>query len=139
MRNFQTGGQLVSNGLRLIGEVSRARNLNLQTAVFLHANDTFGTAQRNAMDALFPRANLPIRLLESIAYDPRANDLAVEVTRMRALNPDLVMVVTRAGDAIKLVRDMCVSASSRARSSRPARPASTTRSSTTRSGRCRTS
>ncbi len=106
VRNFQTGGQLVSNGLRLIGEVSRARNLNLQTAVFLHANDTFGTAQRNAMDALFPRANLPIRLLESIAYDPRANDLAVEVTRMRALNPDLVMVVTRAGDAIKLVRDM---------------------------------
>jgi branched-chain amino acid transport system substrate-binding protein len=106
VRNFQTGGQLVSNGLRLIGEVSTARNLNLQTAVFLHANDTFGTAQRGAMDALFPRANLPFRLTESIAYDPRANDFAVEVTRMRALNPDLLMIVTRAGDAIRLVRDM---------------------------------
>ncbi len=106
VRNFQTGGQLVSNGLRLIGEVSTARNLNLQTAVFLHANDTFGTAQRGAMDALFPRANLPFRLAESIAYDPRANDFAVEVTRMRALNPDLLMIVTRAGDAIRLVRDM---------------------------------
>jgi branched-chain amino acid transport system substrate-binding protein len=106
VRNFQTGGQLVSNGLRLIGEVSTARNLNLQTAVFLHANDTFGTAQRGAMDALFPRANLPFRLMESIAYDPRANDFAVEVTRMRALNPDLLMIVTRAGDAIRLVRDM---------------------------------
>jgi len=105
-RNFQTGGQLVSNGLRLIGEVSTARNLNLQTAVFLHANDTFGTAQRGAMDVLFPRANLPFRLAESIAYDPRANDFAVEVTRMRALNPDLLMIVTRAGDAIRLVRDM---------------------------------
>jgi branched-chain amino acid transport system substrate-binding protein len=106
VRNFQTGGQLVSNGLRLIGEVSRARNLNLQTAVFLHANDTFGTAQRGAMDALFPRANLPFRLAESIAYDPRANDFAVEVTRMRALNPDLLMLVTRASDAIRIVRDM---------------------------------
>jgi branched-chain amino acid transport system substrate-binding protein len=28
------------------------------------------------------------------------------VTKLRSLNPDLVMVVTRAGDAIKLVRDM---------------------------------
>jgi branched-chain amino acid transport system substrate-binding protein len=106
VRNFQTGGQLVTNGLRLIGELIKAKNLTISSAVFLHANDTFGTAQRGAMDALFPRANLPFRLAESIAYDPRANDLAVEVTRMRALQPDLVMVVTRAGDAIKLVRDM---------------------------------
>jgi branched-chain amino acid transport system substrate-binding protein len=44
--------------------------------------------------------------LESIAYDPKAQDLSVEVTKIRALNPDLVLVVTRASDAIKLVRDM---------------------------------
>ena len=42
----------------------------------------------------------------SIAYDPRAQDLSVEVTKIRALNPDLVLTVTRAADAIKLVRDM---------------------------------
>ena len=106
VRNFQTGGQLVTNGLRLIAELISARNVPIESAVFLHANDTFGTAQRTAMDAIFPRLNLPFRLVESIAYDPRAQDLAVEVTRMRGLNPDLVMVVTRAGDAIKLVRDM---------------------------------
>ncbi len=106
VRNFQTGGQLVTNGLRLINDLAAARNVTFQTAVFLHANDTFGTAQRNAMDAIFPRLNMPFRLVESIAYDPRAQDLAVEVTRMRAINPDLVMVVTRAGDAIRLVRDM---------------------------------
>jgi branched-chain amino acid transport system substrate-binding protein len=77
-----------------------------KSAVFLHANDTFGAAQRTAMDALFPRAGLPFQLLESIAYDPRAQDLSVEVTKIRALNPDLVLTVTRAADAIKLVRDM---------------------------------
>jgi branched-chain amino acid transport system substrate-binding protein len=74
--------------------------------VFLHVNDTFGTAQRQAMDRLFPTAGLPFQLLESIAYDPRAQDLSVEVTKIRALKPDLVLVVTRAADAIKLVRDM---------------------------------
>jgi len=106
VRNFQTGGQLVTNGLRLINELAAARGLTFQAAVFLHANDTFGTAQRAAMDAIFPRVGMSFRLVESIAYDPRAQDLAVEVTRMRAVNPDLVMVVTRAGDAIRLVRDM---------------------------------
>ena len=106
VRNFQTGPQLVTNGLRLIKEISAATKVEFKSAVFVHANDTFGTAQRQAMDALFPKANMPFQIAESISYDPRAQDLSVEVTKMRGINPDLVMVVTRAGDAIKLVRDM---------------------------------
>ena len=106
VRNFQTGGQLVTNGLRLIKEVSAATKVEFKSAVFLHANDTFGTAQRGAMDAIFPKADMPFKIAESISYDPRAQDLSVEVTKIRSVNPDLVMVVTRASDAIKLVRDM---------------------------------
>jgi branched-chain amino acid transport system substrate-binding protein len=106
VRNFPTGGMLVTNGLRLIKEEIEVTKINPKTAVFLHANDTFGTAQRAAMDKLFPTAGLPFTLLESIAYDPKTQDLSVEVTKIRSLNPDLVLVVTRAADAIKLVRDM---------------------------------
>jgi len=106
VRNFPTGGMLVTNGLRLINDVLAATKFDAKTAVFLHANDTFGSAQRAAMDKLFPTAGLPFQLLDSIAYDPKAQDLSVEVTKVRALNPDLLLVVTRATDAIKLVRDM---------------------------------
>jgi branched-chain amino acid transport system substrate-binding protein len=106
VRNFPTGGMLVTNGLKLIKDVLDATKFAPKSAVFIHANDTFGQAQRQAMDALFPRAGLPFQLAESISYDPRAQDLAAEVTRIRALNPDLVLTVTRASDAIKLVRDM---------------------------------
>ena len=106
VRNFPTGGQLVTNGLKLINDVLAATKVAPKTAVFLHANDTFGTAQRAAMDKIFPNAGLPFRLLESIAYDPKAQDLSVEVTKIRSLSPDLLLVVTRAADAIKLVRDM---------------------------------
>ncbi len=105
-RNFPTGGMLVTNGLKLIKDALDATKASPKTAVFLHANDTFGTAQRQAMDRLFPAAGLPFQLLESIAYDPKTQDLSVEVTKIRALKPDLVLVVTRAADAIKLVRDM---------------------------------
>jgi branched-chain amino acid transport system substrate-binding protein len=106
VRNFPTGGQLATNGLARIKDFLAATKAAPKTAVFLHANDTFGTAQRQAMDRLFPTSGLPFQLLESIAYDPRAQDLSVEVTKIRALKPDLLLVVTRAADAIKLVRDM---------------------------------
>jgi branched-chain amino acid transport system substrate-binding protein len=106
VRNFPTGGMLVTNGLRLIKDTLDATKVSPKSAVFLHANDTFGSAQRNAMDKLFPASNMPFKLLESIAYDPKAPDLSVEVTKIRSLSPDLVLVVTRAADAIKLVRDM---------------------------------
>src|SRR5476651_449652 len=106
VRNFPTGGMLVTNGLKLIKDLLDTTKLEAKTAVFLHANDTFGTAQRGAMVKIFPNAGLPFQLLESIAYDPKAQDLSVEVTKVRALNPDLLLVVTRAADAIKLVRDM---------------------------------
>ncbi len=106
VRNFQTGGQLAANGLRLIKDVMAATNVEFKNAVFTYANDTFGTSQAKAIDKHFPAANLPFKIEESIAYDPRAQDLSVEVTKIRAINPDLVMVVTRASDAIKLIRDM---------------------------------
>ena len=106
VRNFPTGGQLVGSGLALIKDLLAATGAQPKTAVFVHANDTFGTAQRGAMDALYPRAGLPIELLDRIAYDPKAQDLSVEVTKIRSLNPDVLLVVTRSADAIKLFRDM---------------------------------
>lgn len=106
VRNFPTGPMLVTNGLQLIKDLLAATKAAPKTAVFLHANDTFGTAQRQGMDRMFPSAGMPFQLLESIPYDPKAQDLSVEVTKIRAINPDLLLVVTRAADAIKLVRDM---------------------------------
>jgi branched-chain amino acid transport system substrate-binding protein len=106
VRNFPTGAMLVGNGLRLIKDLLDATKATPKTAVFLHANDTFGLAQRQGMDRMFPAAQMPFGLLDSIAYDPKAQDLSIEVTKIRSLSPDLVLVVTRAADAIKLVRDM---------------------------------
>jgi branched-chain amino acid transport system substrate-binding protein len=106
VRNFPTAGMLIGNGLKLINDLIDTTKAAPKTAVFLHANDTFGLAQRQAMDRMFPAAHMPFQLTESIAYDPKAQDLSIEVTKLRSLAPDLVLVVTRAADAIKLVRDM---------------------------------
>ena len=90
-----------------IKEFIAATKVEPKTAVFLHANDTFGTAQRQAMDKLVPTAGLPFRILEiDRLRSARRRTSSVEVTKIRSLNPDLVLVVTRSADAIKLVRDM---------------------------------
>ena len=105
-RNFPHAGMLMGGGLRLIKSLLDVTKLDAKTAVFFYANDTFGQAQRGALDALFPRAGLPFQVVDHIAFDPRAQDLSVEVTKIRASNPDIVMVVTRGNDAVKLIRDM---------------------------------
>src|SRR5436309_12367178 len=72
VRNFPNGGMLLANGLALIKDLLAATKADPKSAAFLHANDNFGTAQRQAMDRMFPASNLPFKLIESIAYDPKA-------------------------------------------------------------------
>jgi branched-chain amino acid transport system substrate-binding protein len=105
-RNFPKAGALVTNGLTLMKDLFRATNTTPRTAVLMHSNDTFGMAQKGAIDALFPRLDMPFTFADQIAYDPRARDLSVEVGKARAARPDIMVVVTRANDAILIVREM---------------------------------
>ncbi|MGN6462339.1 MAG: ABC transporter substrate-binding protein [Pseudolabrys sp.] len=105
-RNFQTAPQLISRGFGLFPEVFAATGKTPKTAVLMHINDTFGQANKKAIDAIFPKMNLPFKLLDSIAYDPAAKDLSVEVAKAKATGAELLMTVTRLNDAIILVREM---------------------------------
>lgn len=105
-RNFPTSTMLVKNGMALMKDLFAATGATPKAAVFLHANDTFGMGNKQAIDALFPTLDMPFPIVESIAYDPKAQDLAVEVAKAKATGADLAIVTTRANDAIMLVREM---------------------------------
>lgn len=105
-RNFPTSTMLVQNGMALMKDLFAATGATPKTAVFLHANDTFGMANKQAIDALFPKLDMPFTLVESISYDPKAQDLAVEVAKAKATGAQFAIVTTRANDAILLVREM---------------------------------
>jgi branched-chain amino acid transport system substrate-binding protein len=105
-RNFQTAPQIISRGLALFPQIFAATGKTPKTAVLMHINDTFGLANKKAIDAIFPKMNLPFKIVESISYDPAAKDLSVEVAKAKATGADILMTVTRLNDAIILVREM---------------------------------
>ena len=106
-RNFQTAGDIVRNGLALIGDLFRATSVAPRTAVFMHVNDTFGQAMSKGIGAMLPtQTQLPFKIVETISYDPAAKDLTVEVGKAKATKADFLLLVCRLNDSIILRREM---------------------------------
>jgi branched-chain amino acid transport system substrate-binding protein len=105
-RNFPPAPEIGRNGLVLLGDIFREAKVEPKTAVFMHVNDTFGQSMAKGVMALLPKVALPFKLLETIAYDPAAKDLTVEVSKAKATNAELLLLVCRLNDAIVLRREM---------------------------------
>src|SRR5690349_10579443 len=105
-RNFPTSVMLGGNGLGRFNDLFKATGVTPKTAVLMHVNDTFGQSMLKGINALMPKLNLPFQVVETIAYDPQAKDLSIEVAKAKAAKADLHMVVTRLNDAILMVREM---------------------------------
>jgi branched-chain amino acid transport system substrate-binding protein len=105
-RNFPPAPEMGRNGLTLLGDVFAEAKVQPKTAVFMHVNDTFGQSMAKGVAALLPKVSLPFKLLDTIAYDPAAKDLTVEVSKAKATNAELLLLVCRLNDAIVLRREM---------------------------------
>src|ERR1700722_4823954 len=105
-RNFPTApmllGSAFANQLELFGIVGSAP----KTVVFMHVNDTFGTAMAKGIGVVMPKFNMPYTIVDEIAYDPAARDLSVEVAKAKAANADALLVVSRLNDAMLLTREL---------------------------------
>ncbi len=105
-RNFPTApmilGSAFANQLELFGLVGAAP----KTVVFMHVNDTFGTAMSKGIGVVMPKFNMPYTIADEIAYDPTARDLSVEVAKAKAANADALLVVSRLNDAMLLTREL---------------------------------
>ena len=105
-RNFPPAPEIGRNGLVLLGDIFAEAKVSPKTAVFMHVNDTFGQSMAKGVAALLPKVSLPFKLLDTIPYDPAAKDLTVEVSKAKATNAELLLLVCRLNDAIVLRREM---------------------------------
>src|SRR5262245_17579173 len=105
-RNFPTAqmllGSAFANQLELFEIIGSAP----KTVVFMHVNDTFGTAMAKGINAVMPKFNVPYKVADEIAYDPTARDLSVEVAKAKGTGADALLVVSRLNDAMLITREL---------------------------------
>jgi branched-chain amino acid transport system substrate-binding protein len=105
-RNFTTAGMILGGAFANQKEVFALVGSAPKSAVFMHVNDTFGTAMAKGIGAVMPKFDMPYKILQEIAYDPAARDLSVEVAKAKATGADALLVVSRLNDAILLTREL---------------------------------
>lgn len=105
-RNFPTAAMLLTDAFKNQLEIFANAGAAPKTAVFMHVNDTFGTAMSKGIGAVIPKFNLPYKIVDEIAYDPAARDLSVEVAKAKSTGADALLLVSRLNDAILLTREL---------------------------------
>ena len=106
VRNFPTVSMLLNDELSSQKEVFAIAGAAPKTAVFMHVNDLFGTGMSKGLHALLPKYDMPYTIVDEISYDPAARDLSVEVTKAKAANAEIMIVVGRLNDAMLLTREL---------------------------------
>jgi branched-chain amino acid transport system substrate-binding protein len=105
-RNFPTAQMLLGSSFTNQLELFEIIGSAPKTVVFMHVNDTFGTAMAKGINAVMPKFNVPYKVVDEIAYDPTARDLSVEVAKAKGAGADALLVVSRLNDAMLITREL---------------------------------
>jgi len=105
-RNFPTAPMILTDAFANQKEIFEAAGSAPKSVVFMHVNDTFGTAMQKGVGAVMPKFNMPYQIAETISYDPTARDLSVEVAKAKATGAEALMMVSRLNDAILITREL---------------------------------
>jgi branched-chain amino acid transport system substrate-binding protein len=106
VRNFPTVPMLLNDEFVEQLQVFNIAGVAPKTAVFMHVNDLFGTGMSKGIHGMMTKYKVPYTITEEISYDPAARDLSVEVTKGKAANAEILLVVGRLSDAMLLTREM---------------------------------
>ncbi len=105
-RNFPTAKMILGDAFANQLEVFKEAGAAPKTVVFMHVNDTFGTAMSGGIKHVMPHFKMPYKILQEISYDPAARDLSVEVAKAKATGADALLMVSRLNDAILITREL---------------------------------
>jgi branched-chain amino acid transport system substrate-binding protein len=105
-RNFPIARVVLSEAFLNQKLVFEASGVTPKSVVYMHVNDTLGSAMQKGVSAIFPKHDMPYQILQTIAYDPKSLDLALEVSRAKATGAEALLVTSRLNDAIILTREL---------------------------------
>lgn len=105
-RNFPTAPMILGDAFANQLEVFALTGAAPKTVVFMHVNDTFGVAMQKGFTGVMSKFTMPYKVVDTIAYDPAARDLSVEVAKAKATGAEALVMVSRLNDAILITREL---------------------------------
>jgi len=105
-RNFPTAPMILGDAFANQLEVFSAAGAAPKSCVFMHVNDTFGVAMQKGFTGVMSKFTMPYKVVDTIAYDPAARDLSVEVAKAKASGAEALIMVSRLNDAILITREL---------------------------------
>jgi branched-chain amino acid transport system substrate-binding protein len=105
-RNFPTTRMFGQRAVQYMTELFKDAGVQPRRVVLIYTNDLFGQTQARQFQAAVKEKNPGFEVVEAIPFPENATDLSTEVSRLKALRPDIVAPVTRATTAILLLQEL---------------------------------
>ncbi|CAO5677450.1 MAG: hypothetical protein HEEMFOPI_01313 [Holosporales bacterium] len=103
-RNFPSSSIFASMGIEGILELFKEKHATFKTATLMVVNDSYG---QSVMDGIKARQNtLPFKIEEIIQFDYKAKDLSTEISRLKAINSEVLLLVSRVNTTNLIVREL---------------------------------
>ena len=105
-RVFPTTTKFADSMLFYMTRIMKDKNISKIKGVLTNTGDLFGRVQGATFKKTVTDKKFPIELLAHIEYPLGIQDLSAEVSKIKALKPDVLFPVARPGDAKLMMREL---------------------------------
>jgi branched-chain amino acid transport system substrate-binding protein len=105
-RNFPTASAFGKRAVQYFGEIFREAGVSPRRVVLMYGNDLFGQSQARGFMAAHRAANPAWDVVDTIVWAEPATDLSAEVSRAKAVKPDVIAPITRSASARMLLSEI---------------------------------
>jgi branched-chain amino acid transport system substrate-binding protein len=105
-RVFPTTTKFADSMLFYMTRIMKDKNISKIKGVLTNTGDLFGRVQGATFKKTLTDKKFPIELLGHIEYPLGIQDLSAEVSKIKALKPDVLFPVARPGDAKLMMREL---------------------------------
>jgi len=105
-RVFPTTSKFADSMLFYMDKIMKEKNISKIRGVVTNTGDLFGRVQGATFIKTLKDKKFPIEVLGHIEYPLGTADLSAEISKIKALKPDVLFPVARPGDAKLMVREL---------------------------------
>jgi branched-chain amino acid transport system substrate-binding protein len=105
-RTFATSTNFATNMLLYVSQIMKEKNISKIRGVVTNTGDLFGRVQGATFIKFIKEKKFPIDVLGHIEYPLGIQDLSAEVSKIKALKPEVLFPVARPGDAKLMIREL---------------------------------